>query len=161
MAARSAGLLMYRRRHGLLEVLLVHPGGPFWARRDEGAWTFPKGEYDPEAEDALDAAKREFTEETGFAPGSSHTPLGEVRQRSGKLVCAWAFEGDGDPASLASNHFELEWPPRSGRMQRYPEADRAAWFDAAEARVRILPGLVAFIDRLEASLRPGSAQPAT
>jgi predicted NUDIX family NTP pyrophosphohydrolase len=155
MAARSAGLLMYRRRDGLLEVLLVHPGGPFWARRDEGAWTFPKGEYDAEAEDALDAARREFTEETGFAPGSGHMPLGDVRQRSGKLVSAWAFEGDCDPAALASNHFELEWPPRSGRIRRYPEADRAAWFGAAEARVRILPGLVAFIDRLEASLRPG------
>ena len=153
MAARSAGLLMYRRRQGLLEVLLVHPGGPFWARRDEGAWTFPKGEYDPAAEDALDAARREFTEETGFASGSGHTHLGEIRQRSGKLVSAWAFEGDCDPAALASNHFDLEWPPRSGRIRRYPEADRAAWFGATEARVRILPGLVTFLDRLEASLR--------
>ncbi|OUM00895.1 NUDIX hydrolase [Variovorax sp. JS1663] len=153
MATRSAGLLMYRRNSGLLEVLLVHPGGPLWARRDEGAWTFPKGEYDAEAEDAVDAAKREFTEETGFAPGSGHASLGEARQRSGKLVCAWAFEGDCDPAALSSNSFELEWPPRSGRIRSYPEADRAAWFTPAEARVRILPGLVTFIDRLEASLR--------
>jgi predicted NUDIX family NTP pyrophosphohydrolase len=150
MAKRSAGLLMYRRKDGLIEVLLVHPGGPFWARRDEGAWSFPKGEYDSAVEDALDAAKREFVEETGFAPGTQHLSLGEARQRSGKLVAAWAFEGDCDPAALASNGFELEWPPRSGQLSTYPEADRAAWFTVAAARKSILPGLAVFIDRLEA-----------
>lgn len=150
MAKRSAGLLMYRRRDGLLEVLLVHPGGPLWARRDQGAWSFPKGEYDGEAETALNAARREFVEETGFAPGARHVSLGEARQRSGKRVSAWAFEGDCDPGALVSNRFVLEWPPRSGRLNSYPEADRAAWFTLAAARQQILPGLAVFIDRLEA-----------
>ncbi|KWT94084.1 putative NTP pyrophosphohydrolase [Variovorax sp. WDL1] len=153
MAKRSAGLLMYRRKGGVLEVLLVHPGGPYWARRDEGAWSFPKGEYDSGLEDALDAAKREFTEETGFAPGTRHLSLGEARQRGGKLVSAWAFEGDCDPEALVSNTFELEWPPRSGTLRTFAEADRGAWFATASARRSILPGLVVFIDRLEA-LRP-------
>nr|WP_162585283.1 NUDIX domain-containing protein [Variovorax sp. RA8] len=150
MAKRSAGLLMYRRHEGVLEVLLVHPGGPFWARRDEGAWSFPKGEYDSDVENALDAAKREFTEETGFAPGTRHLSLGEARLRSGKRVSAWAFEGDCDPGALVSNTFELEWPPRSGKVNTYAEADRAAWFTTAAARKSILAGLVVFIDRLEA-----------
>jgi predicted NUDIX family NTP pyrophosphohydrolase len=141
---------MYRRKDGWLEVLLVHPGGPFWAKRDDGAWSFPKGEYDGQVENALDAAKREFVEETGFTPGTCFASLGEARQRSGKLVCAWAFEGDCDPRTLVSNRFELEWPPRSGYLRSYPEADRAAWFTAAAARPKILPGLAIFIDRLEA-----------
>lgn len=117
---------MYRRSDGVLEGLLVHPGGPFWARRDEGAWSFSKGEYDSDVENALDAAKREFAEETCFAPGTRHVSLGEARQRSGKLVSAWAFEGDCDPEALESNSFELEWPPRSGKLKTYAEADRAA-----------------------------------
>ncbi|MBT2324185.1 NUDIX domain-containing protein [Variovorax paradoxus] len=150
MPRRSAGLLMYRRHEGVLEVLLMHPGGPFWARRDDGAWSFPKGEYDSAVENALDAAKREFVEETGFAPGACHVSLGEARQRSGKLVSAWAFEGDCDPEALVSNSFELEWPPRSGKFQTCAEADRAAWFTTAAARKKLLPGLVVFIDRLEA-----------
>ncbi|CAN7765871.1 NUDIX domain-containing protein [Variovorax sp. LjRoot130] len=150
MAKRSAGLLMYRRNDGVLEVLLVHPGGPFWPRRNEGAWSFPKGEYDSGVETALDAAKREFTEETGFTPGTRHASLGEAGQRSGKLVSAWAFEGDCDPQALESNTFELEWPPRSGNFKNFAEADRAAWFTMAAARKSILSGLVVFIDRLEA-----------
>ncbi|GAA4356273.1 NUDIX domain-containing protein [Variovorax defluvii] len=146
---------MYRRRSGRPEVLLVHPGGPFWAKRDEGAWTFPKGEYDPATENALEAARREFAEETGFAVGTRFEALGEARQRSGKIVSAWAFEGDGDPAALVSNDFELEWPPRSGKKMRYPEVDRAAWLTTTAARTYLLDGLRVFIDRLEALLAQG------
>ncbi|SCK27820.1 Predicted NTP pyrophosphohydrolase, NUDIX family [Variovorax sp. HW608] len=149
MAIRSAGLLMYRRKYGAIEVLLVHPGGPFWAKKDEGAWSIPKGEYDSEAEDALEAAKREFTEETGFPPGSIHRSLGEARLRSGKVVAAWAFEGDCDPKASVSNTFELEWPPRSGQRVRYPEADRAEWFAIEEACRRVHPAQRVFIERLE------------
>jgi predicted NUDIX family NTP pyrophosphohydrolase len=149
MPKRSAGLLMYRRTGGLLEVLLVHPGGPFWARRDEGAWSLPKGEYAIESESALDAAKREFAEETGFAPGSPLAALGETRLRSGKIISAWAFPGDCDPADMVSNTMEVEWPPRSGKLATFPEADRAAWFTAEVARLRIHPGQRVFIERLE------------
>ncbi|MEJ8813191.1 NUDIX domain-containing protein [Variovorax ureilyticus] len=154
MATRSAGLLMYRRMHGSLEVLLVHPGGPFWAKKDEGAWSIPKGEYDSATEDALAAAKREFTEETGFHPGPMHRSLGESRMRSGKLIAAWAFEGDCDPAAMVSNTFELEWPPRSGRYARFPEADRAAWFTAGEAVRRVHPAQRVFIERLDHLVAP-------
>ena len=140
---------MYRRRYGSTEVLLVHPGGPLWARKDEGAWSIPKGEYDSEVEDALEAAKREFTEETGFLPGSIHRSLGETRLRSGKLVAVWAFEGDCDPKALVSNTFELEWPPRSGQRASFPEADRAEWFATEESCRRIQPAQRVFIERLE------------
>ena len=148
----SAGLLLYRRRAGALEVLLVHPGGPFFRRRDLGAWGVPKGELAPgEAGEA--AARRELAEETGLrAPETGLLDLGEVRQRGGKRVRAWAFEGDCDPGALRSNHFEIEWPPRSGRVQRFPEVDRAAFFDLAEARRRINAAQIPFLDRLAAAL---------
>ncbi|WP_218511548.1 NUDIX domain-containing protein [Variovorax sp. dw_308] len=147
---RSAGLLMYRRRAGVLEVLLVHPGGPLWARRNLGAWSIPKGEMNDPSEDPLDAARREFAEETGFAPGTQWTALGEVRQRNGKLVMAWAFEGDADPAALVSNTFEMEWPPRSGRRQAFAEVDRAGWFTLEAARLHLNDAQVVFLERLQA-----------
>lgn len=148
---RSAGLLMFRRPGGVLEVLLAHPGGPFWRHKDQGAWSIPKGEFaDPEL--ARDAAQREFVEETGFAVTPPLLPLGEIVQKSGKRISAWAFEGECDPSQLRCNEFELEWPSRSGRMQRFPEIDRVAWFGAAEARRRLLPAQRAFLDRLEQTL---------
>lgn len=147
MTKRSAGLLMYRRTNGELEVFLVHPGGPFWAGKDAGAWTVPKGEY-VEGEAALDAAKREFTEETGFLAKGEFIDLGVVRQASGKLVNAWAFEGDCDPSKLKSNFCEIEWPPRSGRKMEIPEVDRGAWFTLAVARRAILKSQQAFLDVL-------------
>jgi predicted NUDIX family NTP pyrophosphohydrolase len=146
MASRSAGILMYRRRIAPFEVLLVHPGGPFWAKKDAGAWSIPKGEYDA-GEDPLAAARREFEEETGARAEGEFTPLGEILQ-SRKIVTAWAVEGDFDVATLKSNLFELEWPPKSGRMLSFPEVDRAQWFDPAAARRMILPGQSPFIDRL-------------
>ena len=148
----SAGILVYRRRAGL-EVMLAHPGGPIWARKDEGAWSVPKGELDGD-EDPLAAAQREFLEETGQnLPDSPLVDLGTVTQRSGKLVHAWAVEGDFEAARLESNDFEMEWPPRSGKTARFPEIDRFEWFDAAMARFKINPAQVAFIDRLEEALR--------
>ncbi|HVE51818.1 MAG TPA: NUDIX domain-containing protein [Ramlibacter sp.] len=145
---RSAGLLMYRRRAGAVEVLLAHPGGPFWSRRDEAAWTLPKGEIVP-GEDALAAARREFLEETGFESAPPFELLGELRQKSGKRITAWAFEGDADPARLVSNAFEMEWPPRSGRMQSFPEVDRVRWYGLEEARRKLIAGQAPFIDALE------------
>jgi predicted NUDIX family NTP pyrophosphohydrolase len=140
MPPRSAGLLLYRRRQRGVEVLLVHPGGPFWARKDEGAWGIPKGEYGP-GEDPLAAARREFTEETGAAsPAGEAVALGAFRQGSGKIVLAWAVEGDFDPACLKSNTFTMEWPPRSGRTLEVPEVDRAGWFTAEEAMRKLLKG---------------------
>ncbi|MEO8134490.1 MAG: NUDIX domain-containing protein [Betaproteobacteria bacterium] len=156
MRRRSAGLLMYRVRDGLLEVLLVHPGGPFWARKDEGAWSVPKGEYDDD-EDALAAARREFDEETGFHAGPPFIALRPVRQRSGKVIAAWAFEGDCDPAQLVSNTFELEWPIKSGKTIAYPEVDRAAWFDLVEARRKINPGQASMLNELESLVAPPPA----
>jgi predicted NUDIX family NTP pyrophosphohydrolase len=151
---RSAGLLMYRRRDGELQVLLAHPGGPFFRNKDEGAWTLPKGEYeDPES--PLDAAQREFVEETGFAAVPPFIPLGEVVQKSGKRIQAWAFAGECDPAGLQCNDFEIEWPPRSGRRQSYPEIDRVEWYGMAEARRKVNPAQRMLLDRLEAAL--GSA----
>jgi predicted NUDIX family NTP pyrophosphohydrolase len=144
---RSAGLLMYRGSGQQLAVLLVHPGGPFWANKDVGAWTIPKGEYAPD-EDPLAAAQRELAEETGARPRGEFRPLGEIVQAGGKHVSAWAVEGDFDPAALVSNSFETEWPPRSGRRRSFPEIDRAAWFSPAEARAKINAGQRAFIDRL-------------
>jgi predicted NUDIX family NTP pyrophosphohydrolase len=150
---RSAGLLMYRRRGSGLEVFLVHPGGPYWTNKDAGAWTVPKGEYGDD-EHPLEAAKREFQEETGFAVGSEFHELGVVRQAGGKLVTAWAFEGDCDPQKLTSNFFQMEWPPRSMRMIEVPEVDRGEWFSIGAARERILKSQEPFLDML--SLRVGS-----
>lgn len=146
---------MYRHRAGALEVLLVHPGGPLWAKRDQGAWSIPKGLVD-EGEDLLAAAQREFREETSFEPSGPFLPLASVRQKSGKLVHAWAFEGDCDPTRLVSNTFELEWPPRSGRYQTHPEADRAEFFTLIAARDKINPAQVAFLDELERAVARSS-----
>jgi len=148
MAKRSAGILMYRGSPPRLELLLVHPGGPFWARKDLGAWSIPKGEY-AEGEDPLAVAKREFAEELGSPPPQGTVlTLGELVQPSRKLITAFALEGDFDPATLTSNRFELEWPRGSGRKQSFPEVDRAAWFAPAKAREKIQPGQAPFIDRL-------------
>jgi predicted NUDIX family NTP pyrophosphohydrolase len=147
----SAGLLLYRHGPPGLQVLLVHPGGPLWARRDLGAWSIPKGEV-ASGEDLLAAARREFREETGLEASGPVLPLGHVRQPSGKTVHAWAMERDVDPRELRSNPFSMEWPRGSGRVEEFPEVDRAAWFDLAEARRRILPGQAAFLDLLTAAL---------
>jgi predicted NUDIX family NTP pyrophosphohydrolase len=148
MQKRSAGILLYRRTPAGLEVLLVHPGGPFWQRKDEGAWSIPKGEV-AEGEDELERALREFEEETGtgLAPREL-VQLGSIRQKGGKVVTAWAAEGDLDPASVTSNTFELEWPPRSGTMRSFPEIDRAQWFSPEQARRKILPAQAELVDRL-------------
>jgi predicted NUDIX family NTP pyrophosphohydrolase len=148
VAERSAGILLYRERSGAPEVLLVHPGGPYWAKKDLGVWSIPKGEYE-DGEEPLACALREFEEELGGAPPTD-TPsdLGETRQAGGKLVRAWALEGDLDPARMRSNTFTLEWPPRSGAMREFPEVDRAEWFALAEARRRINPAQVVFLERL-------------
>jgi predicted NUDIX family NTP pyrophosphohydrolase len=149
VAAASAGLILYRQRDGKLEVLLVHPGGPFWQKRDDGAWSIPKGEL-AENETSIDVARREFQEELGMpAPQGDVTALGAVRQAGGKIVHGWALPGDLDVTRSTSNTFEVEWPPRSGKMQRFPEVDRAAWFDTDAARRKLLPAQRAFIDRLE------------
>jgi predicted NUDIX family NTP pyrophosphohydrolase len=142
---------MYRRRAGALEVLLVHPGGPFWARKDAGAWSIPKGEVDP-TEAPLAAARREFTEETGFPAEGRFQPLTPITQAGGKIVHAWAVEGDLDPADLRSNSFTIEWPPRSGRQAAFPEVDRAAWFPLKVAREKINPAQAALLDELAASV---------
>jgi predicted NUDIX family NTP pyrophosphohydrolase len=152
----SAGLLMYRHAAGALQVLLAHPGGPFWQTRDQGAWTLPKGEYG-EAEPALDAAQREFVEETGFAVKPPFLPLGEVVQKGGKRIAAWAFAGECEPSRLRCNTFEMEWPPRSGRRQNFPEIDRVAWFALGEARDKINPAQRALLDRLEQALAAAGA----
>ena len=139
---------MYRVRAGQMEVLLVHLGGPFWSRKDSGAWFIPKGEVNPE-EDHLSAAKREFAEETGLKPGAgSFVPLGSVKQKSGKTVVAWAFEGDCDPGSIHSNTFTMEWPPKSGRRQEFPEVDRAGFFTREQARDKMHPAEFELLERL-------------
>ncbi|MEK4032586.1 NUDIX domain-containing protein [Methylocystis sp. IM3] len=152
MAKRSAGVLLYRLRAGVPEVLLAHPGGPFWARKDEGAWSIPKGEID-EGECAEEAARREFFEETGFSLKGELTALGEFRQPSGKRVLAYALEGDVDPSELSSNFCQIEWPPKTGRLIDIPEIDRAAWFSLPEAMGKIVKGqrgaLEALARRLE------------
>ena len=150
MARRSAGILLYRDGADGREVLLVHPGGPFWARRDAGAWSIPKGEYGDD-EDARAAARREFHEELGarLPEAAELRGLGEVEQKNGKRVVAYAAEGDLDTSTVHSNTFEMEWPPRSGRRQEFPEIDRAEWFSVARAREKLLPAQAAFLDRLE------------
>ena len=154
MPKRSAGILLYRHGPAGLEVLLVHPGGPFWAKRDLGAWSIPKGEIADE-ENALAAARREFAEETGFTltPDTEAVALGSFRQSSAKTVEVWAIEGDADPDALVSNTFRLEWPPRSGRYRDAPEVDRAAWFALVEAEKRLVQGQVPIIAALRARLR--------
>jgi predicted NUDIX family NTP pyrophosphohydrolase len=149
MARRSAGLLVHRERDGAVQVLLVHPGGPFWAKRDDGAWSIPKGEHEEGEDDGLAVARREFSEELGVdAPAAEPRPLGDVRQRGGKVVTAWAVAGDVDVDAIVSNTFETEWPPKSGRTATFPEVDRAAWFDLDDARRKLNPAQCAFLDRL-------------
>ena len=147
MAKRSAGLLLYRRTGLDLEVLLVHPGGPYWAKKDEGAWSIPKGLFE-EGESPLAAAKREFKEETGFLPHGTFLKLGSFKQPSSKVIFAWALEGDFDPRKLKCNTFSMEWPPKSGRMQEFPELDRAAWFKAGAAARKITKGQLPIIQEL-------------
>ena len=151
MPKASAGLLPYRRRGGVLEVLLVHPGGPFWARKDLGAWSIAKGEHAGD-EEPLAAARREFEEETGHAPAGPFLPLGSITQAAGKLVAAWAVELDWDPAALRSNTFELEWPKGSGRVRSFPEVDRAEWFGLEEAARRMLPAQLGLLEALVSKL---------
>jgi predicted NUDIX family NTP pyrophosphohydrolase len=147
MSKASAGLLLYRRRAGSLQVLLVHPGGPFYAKKDEGVWSIPKGEHGPE-EDPLSAACREFAEETGLAAQGPFLPLSPLKQKSGKVVRAFACQGEVDPHDLKSNTFPLEWPPRSGKIMEFPEVDRAAWFSLPEAQIKIHAGQREFLDEL-------------
>jgi predicted NUDIX family NTP pyrophosphohydrolase len=149
MASESAGILLHRRRGGRREVLLVHPGGPFWARKDAGAWSIPKGEYG-DGEDPRACALREFEEELGAPPPPAEqlVELGTITQRGGKRVTAWAAEGDLDPDDIRSNTFTIEWPPRSGRMREFPEVDRAGWFSLEEAREKINPAQAGLLDRL-------------
>jgi predicted NUDIX family NTP pyrophosphohydrolase len=152
MAALSAGILLYRHKDGAIEVLLIHPGGPFWRGRDEGAWMIPKGMVEPD-ETALEAAVREFAEELGSAPEGIPEPLCRIRQAGGKWVEAFALEGDFDPATLASNRFTIEFPPKSGSMREFPEVDAAAWYGMEEARRRILASQQPILDALEALLQ--------
>jgi predicted NUDIX family NTP pyrophosphohydrolase len=152
----SAGLVLFRRGVQGLEVLLAHPGGPFWRDRDAGAWTIPKGIVD-EGEDLLDGARREFQEETGIRPAGPFIPLGSIRQKAGKVVHAWAWEGDADASAIVSNTARVEWPPGSGRWVTYPEVDRCAWCDPESARRRINAAQAELIDRLEAALRGGES----
>jgi predicted NUDIX family NTP pyrophosphohydrolase len=158
MGKVSAGLLMYRLGGGALEVLLVHPGGPLWAKKDLGAWTIPKGECSPR-EDRLSCARRECEEETGLAPAGPFTPLGVIGQSGRKIVHVWAFQGTWDPTLLRSNTFTMEWPPRSGRQREFPEVDRAAWYRVDEARSRILRSQRPLLDELERVLSRGIARP--
>lgn len=154
----SAGILLYRRGGGAVEVFLVHPGGPYWAEKDGGAWSIPKGEY-REGEDPLATAQREFHEETGSRVTGSFRPLAPLTQPSGKIISAWAVEGDLDPETVRSNIFSLEWPPRSGKKQEFPEVDRGAWFDLPTAYLKLQPGQRGFLDQLREMLsepgRPG------
>ena len=151
MPRESAGLILYRYRNSSLEVLLVHPGGPFWAKKDAGAWMIPKGEI-AGGEEALAAAKREFEEETGIKPWGDFMPLEPVKQKGGKVVQAWAFESDCDPAAIRSNSFTLEWPPRSGKQREFPEVDRAEFFEMEEAKRRINPAQAPLLLELEQKL---------
>ena len=152
MPKKSAGLLMYRRRRSVLEVFLVHPGGPFWQKKDTGSWSIPKGEYAP-GEDPLEAAKREFQEETSFEVSGEFIALTPRKQPSGKIIAAWVAEGDCDASAVRSNTFLLEWPPRSGRQQEFPEVDRADWFSISAAREKIIKGQSGFLDELAQILK--------
>jgi predicted NUDIX family NTP pyrophosphohydrolase len=151
MAKKSAGILMYRFVGSRLEVFLVHPGGPFWAKKDAGAWSIPKGEFE-EGENPLEAAKREFQEETGLSVEGEFIPLGPVKQRSGKVVSAWAVEGNCDAKFIKSNTFSMEWPPGSGKRREFPEVDRAEWFGIPEAKEKILPGQGLFLEEISQKL---------
>jgi predicted NUDIX family NTP pyrophosphohydrolase len=153
----SAGIVLYRRRSQGTEVLLVHPGGPFWARKDEGAWSIPKGEYEA-GEDPLAAAKREFLEETGFEVKGPFVALTPLRQSSGKIISAWATEGDLDAGAVASGTFSMEWPPRSGKTVAFPEVDRALWYDPASAKRKLVTGQRPFVDELLLVLRSGRTE---
>lgn len=157
MAKESAGLLLYRKHGGELEVFLVHPGGPFWAKKDEAAWSVPKGELASD-EDPLLAAQREFREETGHSVTGPFIPLGSVKQSGGKTVHVWAVEGECDPALIVSNTFEMEWPPRSGKRATFPEVDRADWFTLTVAAKKLHKGQVEFLTRLEKLLGAGGDQ---
>ena len=147
MAKKSAGMLMVRRRHGVIEVFLVHPGGPFWAKKDLGSWSIPKGEYEP-GEDPLEVARREFQEETSFKATGELISLTPRKQPGGKVITAWAFEGDCDASAVKSNTFAMEWPPRSGKQQEFPEVDRAGWFSIQVAKEKITKGQTGFLDEL-------------
>ena len=151
MPKQAAGILLYRRGENGLELLLAHPGGPLWARKDEGSWTIPKGQF-TDGELPLDAARREFEEEMGSKPRGDFQPLGTLKQPSGKVIHAWAAESDFDVTTVKSNLFSMEWPPKSGRMAEFPEVDRAGWFSIDEARLKILKGQQPFLDRLLALL---------
>ncbi len=154
MTRQSAGLLLYRRKESGLEFLLVHPGGPFWKNKDAGAWTIPKGEIQP-GETPLACAQREFAEELGFLPQGEFIPLTPVKQKGGKLILAWAVQGDCDPAAINSNTFTLEWPPRSGKLQEFPEIDRASFFTLDAARQKINPAQINLLEELSSLLRSG------
>jgi len=152
VAKTSAGMILFRVRDAELQVLLVHPGGPFWKKKDDGAWFVPKGEVEV-GEEVLDAAKREFQEETGISPRGEFLALGSVKQKSGKTIFAWAFEGDCDPAKIKSNTFTIEWPPKSGRVAEFPEIDRADFFTLAQAKIKMHPVEFPFVERLHEILR--------
>jgi predicted NUDIX family NTP pyrophosphohydrolase len=149
MAKRAAGILLYRKNGSSMEVFLIHPGGPFWAKKDEGSWSIPKGEYSDE-EEPLKAAQREFQEETGFSVQGPFIPIGSIKQSNGKIVHAWASEGDLDASAIQSNTFRLEWPPHSGKFQEFPEADRGEWFSIVQARKKILKAQLRFLKNLAA-----------
>ncbi len=153
MPRQSAGLLLYRFREGTPEIFLVHPGGPFWAKKDAGAWSIPKGEV-AAGEDLLTRARREFAEETGFAIEGDFRPLAPIRQTGGKIVHAWAVEGDCDADAIKSNRFSMEWPPRAGQIRSFPEVDRAAWFPLSAARAKINKAQARFLDQLERLISP-------
>lgn len=152
MSQKSAGIVLYRIQKSSIEVFLVHPGGPYWAKKDDGAWSIPKGEFD-ENEEPLAAAKREFQEETGIQLSGEFIQLNPVKQKGGKMVYAWAVKGDIDPAKVKSNSFEIEWPPRSGKMKSFPEIDKAAWFPLSEAQKKIIEAQSALIKELESKIQ--------
>jgi len=152
MPQKSAGILLYKKENKTLKIFLVHPGGPFWAKKDDGAWSIPKGEFD-DGEDPLGAAKREFEEETGIKISGGFLELDPIKQKSGKIVYAWAVEGDVDVSKIKSNEFEMEWPPKSGKMKTFPEIDKAAWFNLNEAKKKILEAQSSLIRELETMLK--------
>lgn len=152
MSQKSAGIVLYRIQNSSIEVFLVHPGGPYWSKKDDGAWSIPKGEFD-ENEEPLAAAKREFQEETGIQLSGEFIQLNPVKQKGGKMVYAWAVKGDIDPAKVKSNSFEIEWPPRSGKMKSFPEIDKAAWFPLSEAQKKIIEAQSALIKELESKIQ--------